>query len=47
MNKVKALLTPISCDSKWKFNSTTCNSNKKRDNDKCQCECKKYVHSCI
>ena len=29
-------------DRKRKFNSTTCNSNQKLDNDKCQCECKKY-----
>ena len=31
----------ISCDCKCKFNSTTCNSNQKWNNDKCQCKCKK------
>ena len=28
-NKVKTMVEYISCDSKYKFNSTTCNSNKK------------------
>ena len=32
----------ISCDCKWKFNSTTCNSNQKWNNKTCQCECKIY-----
>ena len=27
---------------KCKFNSTTCNSNQKRNNKTCQCECKNY-----
>ena len=31
-----------SCDCKCKFNSTICNSNKKRNNETCQCECKNY-----
>ena len=30
------------CDSKCKFNSTTCNSNQKWNNKRCQCECKNY-----
>ena len=30
----------ISCDRKCKFNSTTCNSNKKLNNKTCQCEYK-------
>ena len=32
----------ISCDYKWKFNSTICNTNQKWNNETCQCECKKY-----
>ena len=32
----------ILSDFKCKFNSTTCNSNQKWNNDKCQCECKRY-----
>ena len=31
----------ISYDFKCKFNSPTCNSNQKWNNDKCQCECRK------
>ena len=38
----KTLVTHISCDCKCTFNSTTCNSNQKCNNDECQCECKKY-----
>ena len=29
-------------DCKCKFDSITCNSNQKCDNDTCQCDCKKY-----
>ena len=32
----------ISCDCKCKFNSATCNSNQKWNNETCQCECKNY-----
>ena len=32
----------ISWDCKCQFNRTTCNSNKKWNNDTCQCKCKKY-----
>ena len=35
----------ISCDCKCNFNSTTCNSNKKWNNETFQCECKTY-HMC-
>ena len=28
-----------SCDCKLKFNSTTCNSDQKWNNETCQCEC--------
>ena len=33
----------VSYDCKCKFNSTTCNSNQKWNNDKCLYECKKYL----
>ena len=38
--EAKTLVKHISCDCKCKFNSATCNSNQKWNNDKCQCECK-------
>ena len=41
-NEAKAMVKHISRDCKCKFNSATCNSNKKLNNDPCQCECKKY-----
>ena len=42
-NEVTTLVKYIS--GKFKFNSVTCNSNRKRNNDKRQCHCKKYcVH---
>ena len=28
--EAKTMVKHISCDCKWKFNSTTCNSNQKR-----------------
>ena len=39
------MLKHISCDCKCKFNSWTCNSNQKWNNEICQCECKNY-HTC-
>ena len=33
---------PVSCGWKCKFNSTTCNSNQKWNNDPCQCDRKNY-----
>ena len=36
--EVKTLIKHISCSSKWKFHSETCNLNKKLNNDKCQSE---------
>ena len=35
-NEVKLLVKHISCDCKWKFNSTTCNSHQKWSNETCQ-----------
>ena len=43
--KAKTLVNYISCDCKCKFDSTSCNSDQKRNNDKCQFVCKKY-HTC-
>ena len=42
MNEVKTLVKQISCDCKCNFNSTTCDSNQKWNNNKCLCKCKKY-----
>ena len=44
-NGTKTMVNYISCDSGWKFNSTTCNSNQKWNNEICQCECKNYLMS--
>ena len=42
-NEAKTLTKHIiSCDCKCKFNSTTCNSNQKFNNEICQCTCKNY-----
>ena len=40
INGAKTLVKHISCDWKPIFNSTTCNSDQKWNNNKCQCECK-------
>ena len=40
--EAKTTLKYISCDCKCKFNSTTCYSDKKWNNEACQCECKSY-----
>ena len=40
MNEGKTLIKHILCDCKCKFDSTTCNSNQKSNNETCQCECK-------
>ena len=37
------LIRDVSCDCKWKFDVTTCNSHQKRNNETCQCECKNYL----
>ena len=37
--QAKTLVKHILCGCKSKFNSTTCNSNLKWNNDKFQCEC--------
>ena len=43
--EAKVLVKHFSSNCKWKFDSATCNSNQKWNNDKRQCECKKY-HAC-
>ena len=43
VNEAKALLKHLPCDCKCKFNSVTCNSNQKWNNDIFQCECKNYT----
>ena len=40
--EAKTFLKHISCDCKCKFNSATCISNQKWNNDTCQWKCKKY-----
>ena len=42
INEAKTLVKHISCDCKYKFDSTTCNSNRKWNSELCQCECKNY-----
>ena len=37
-NEAKLLVKHISCDCKWRLNSTTCNSYKKWSNETCQWE---------
>ena len=39
-NEAKTMAKHVLCDSKCKFNSTTCNSNRKCDDETYQCECK-------
>ena len=41
-NGAKSIAKQISCDFKCKFNSNTCNSNQKQNNEICQCEYKIY-----
>ena len=41
-SQAKTMAKHIPCDYKWKFNSTTRNSNKKWNNETCQCQCKGY-----
>ena len=42
-SKAKALTNHISYFWKCKFNSTTCSSNRKWNNETYQCECKNYL----
>ena len=37
-SETKIVIRHISCDCKWKFNSTTCNSNQKLNNETSQCK---------
>ena len=41
-NEAKATTKHISCDCNCKFDSTTCNSKQKWNNEICQFECKNY-----
>ena len=41
-NEAKIMTKHISCDGKYKLNSTKCNSNEKWNNNTCKCECKNY-----
>ena len=41
-NEAKAITEHILCDCKYKFHSTTCNSNQKWSNKTCKSECKNY-----
>ena len=41
-NEARTIIKHDSCDFKYKFDSTTCNSNKKLNNETYQCECKNY-----
>ena len=43
--QAKAMTEHISCDCKWKFNRTTCDSKQEWNNKACQWECKNY-HKC-
>ena len=45
INETKILTKHISCDCKRKFDSATCNSNQKWNNETCRCKCKDY-HKC-
>ena len=40
INEPKTLTKHTSCKYKYKVDGRICNSNPKRNNDKCQCECK-------
>ena len=42
-NMITTLLKHFSCDCKCKIDSTTCNSNRKWNNDKCQHKCKNII----
>ena len=42
INEAKTLIKHISCGWKCKFNSTTCNSDPKLNNEICQCKCRNY-----
>ena len=41
-NEGKTMTKYVSCHSKCRFNSTTCNSDQKWNHETCQCECKNY-----
>ena len=41
-DEAKEMTENISPDSKYKFNSTTCNSNQQWNKKTCHCQCKNY-----
>ena len=41
-NEAKTMKKLISCDCKWRFSSTTCNSDQKCHNETCECKSKNY-----
>ena len=45
INELKTLTKHISCKCKCKFDGGKCNSNQKKNNNKCRCEYKKH-HIC-
>ena len=45
INESKTLTKHISCESKWRFDESKCNSDQCWNTDKCWCECKKR-HVC-
>ena len=45
INESKTFTKQISCECECKFDGRKCNSNQRRNNDKCRCECKKH-HIC-
>ena len=45
INESKTLTKHLSCECKYKFDETKCNSNQWWNDDKCQCQCQK-CHIC-
>ena len=41
-NEAEVMTEHISCDCKFKFNSSKCNSKQKWNNKTCKCDCKNY-----
>ena len=39
----KTVAKDISCECKYEFDGTKCNSNQWWNDDKCRCECKKHI----
>ena len=47
INELTTLTKHISCECKCNFDGIKCNSNQKRNNDKCWCECKNPKKCCV